>query len=250
MAILSNIPQYSFNFVNALSIVAEWHRYQQRRTGEPYIAHLLATAVLVLENGGTETEAIAALAHDAIEDAGKTPKEIDLHFGKEVAQIVIALTEDKTNYKEKCKRDYAARIAISDRSVAFVSAADKLHNLRSYTKNPELITPDTVWFYCLLFPRYCDVLGEGCSILREMYWLIRQIIKCYDAYILPGLTGVDRDRLLISPTEISSGMRVATSLDFVRTVSPFQKKELERNEMPGVELRLADGDHTLRKLSC
>jgi len=250
MAVLSDISQYSPLFINALVFVSRWHQYQQRKTGEPYITHLLATAALVFEHGGTEEEAIAALAHDAVEDVGITFDQIEFRFGKEVARIVEALTEDKTLPKEERKRDYAARIAVCDRSVALVSAADKLHNLKSFPKNPEMITPDTIWFYCLLSPQYRLVLGERHLICQEMYPLIKQMINRYDAYILPGSPGSGYDRLLVFPTEIHAGMRVATSLEFVRNISTPQQRELERNNYPGVKVRLADGEFALRKLGC
>jgi (p)ppGpp synthase/HD superfamily hydrolase len=56
-------------FDEALAFAAELHRQQRRKGAEtPYIGHLLSVAGLVLENGGTEEQAIAALLHDAIED--------------------------------------------------------------------------------------------------------------------------------------------------------------------------------------
>ena len=48
------------------------HADQTRKgTTIPYIGHLLAVTSIVIENGGTEDEAIAALLHDAVEDAGR-----------------------------------------------------------------------------------------------------------------------------------------------------------------------------------
>ena len=52
-------------------------------SGVPYISHLLSVTALVLEDGGDEDQAIAALLHDAIEDQGgdKTRQEIREKFG-------------------------------------------------------------------------------------------------------------------------------------------------------------------------
>ena len=59
-------------FDRALQLASELHRTQKRKTsGAPYVSHLLGVCALVLEDGGSEDEAIAALLHDSIEDQGK-----------------------------------------------------------------------------------------------------------------------------------------------------------------------------------
>ena len=58
-------------FEHALVFAAQLHREQQRKgSSVPYVSHLLAVAAIVVEHGGDEDEAIAALLHDAIEDQG------------------------------------------------------------------------------------------------------------------------------------------------------------------------------------
>ena len=102
----------------------------------PYIAHLLAVAALVLEHGGDEDEAIAALLHDAIEDQGghAARRQIAERFGPRVAAIVEGATETdlqpKPPWRER-KEEHLARLHEADRSVQLVVAADKLHNARS-----------------------------------------------------------------------------------------------------------------------
>ena len=61
-------------FTEALEY-ARAHHADQRRKGTtiPYLAHLLAVSALVLEHGGSETAAIAALLHDVVEDGGGEP---------------------------------------------------------------------------------------------------------------------------------------------------------------------------------
>src|SRR5450432_4070832 len=81
-------------FARAVEWVSELHGEQRRKgTDVPYVAHLLGVASLVLEDGGSETEAIAALLHDAIEDAHVKPKKIRRRFGRKVARIVKGCTE-------------------------------------------------------------------------------------------------------------------------------------------------------------
>ncbi len=81
-------------FVRAVEWASELHGAQTRKgTDVPYVAHLLDVAALVLQDGGSETEAIAALLHDAIEDARIKPKKIRRRFGRKVARIVQGCTE-------------------------------------------------------------------------------------------------------------------------------------------------------------
>jgi hypothetical protein len=59
------------DFESALKYASRLHAKQKRKGSDaPYISHLLAVAAIVLEHGGTEKEAMAALLHDAVEDQG------------------------------------------------------------------------------------------------------------------------------------------------------------------------------------
>src|SRR5438045_6614532 len=86
----------SIRFEEALVFATQLHARQKRKgTTTPYVAHLLAVTSLVLENGGNEDEAIAALLHDAIEDQGgvATREEIRRRFGDRVVEIVNGCTD-------------------------------------------------------------------------------------------------------------------------------------------------------------
>ena len=127
----------SQRFADALSWAATLHQPQRRKANAtPYVAHLLAVAALVLEHGGDEDEAIAALLHDAIEDQGgqATRRQIAERFGADVAAIVEGATESdvqpKPPWRER-KEAHLAHLAHADRSVQLVVAADKLHNIGS-----------------------------------------------------------------------------------------------------------------------
>jgi (p)ppGpp synthase/HD superfamily hydrolase len=62
-------PKLTHRFEQALVYAHRLHHKQTRKGGNvPYISHLLSVAALVLEDGGDENEAIAALLHDAVED--------------------------------------------------------------------------------------------------------------------------------------------------------------------------------------
>jgi (p)ppGpp synthase/HD superfamily hydrolase len=132
---------FSSTFDNALQYAAALHREQTRKaTPVPYVSHLLAVSSIVIEHGGTETEAIGALLHDAIEDQGRdglTRKEIAERFGDAVVAIVDGCTDDlpglprgKESWRPR-KEAYVAHLAKTPPSTRLVSAADKLHNARS-----------------------------------------------------------------------------------------------------------------------
>ena len=79
-------------FGDALALASHLHREQIRKAADiPYISHLLAVSALVIEHGGDEDQAIAALLHDAVEDQGgmETAGEIERRFGERVARMVL-----------------------------------------------------------------------------------------------------------------------------------------------------------------
>ncbi|HEX4916187.1 MAG TPA: HD domain-containing protein [Vicinamibacterales bacterium] len=154
-------------FEAALVYAHQVHSQQRRKgTGIPYIAHILGVAALALEYGAVEDEAIGALLHDAAEDGGgeATLAEIRARFGDAVGDIVLGCSdslvedpEDKLPWRER-KENYLAHLEKASPSVLLVSAADKLHNVRSimrdYREHGEDIwerfqgrRDGTLWYY-------------------------------------------------------------------------------------------------------
>ncbi len=124
-------------FSDAVAFAAELHGGQNRKaSGAPYLAHLLGVAAIVLEHGGTEDEAIAALLHDAVEDQGGAAvrEEIRRRFGDRVAEIVDGCSDTdqipKPPWKDR-KKTHLERLRCADPSILLVVAADKLHNARA-----------------------------------------------------------------------------------------------------------------------
>lgn len=128
----------SVRFSAALSQAAELHARQRRKKVRdvPYVSHLLAVASGVLDDGGTEDEAIAALFHDSVEDQGVTPQSLADDYGAEVARIVVACTDavgavgaEKPPWldRKKAHLDHLRSLR-GDTPVLRVTAADKLHN--------------------------------------------------------------------------------------------------------------------------
>jgi GTP pyrophosphokinase len=154
-------------FESALVYAHQVHQGQRRKgSGIPYIAHILGVAAIAMEYGATEDEAIGALLHDAAEDGGgeATLAEIRARFGDAVADIVLGCSdslvedpEDKLPWRER-KENYLTHIETASSSVCLVSAADKLHNVRTiirdYRENGDELwsrfqgkREGTLWYY-------------------------------------------------------------------------------------------------------
>ena len=130
-------PFLTRRFDLALQFVSGLHHSQCRKgTPIPYISHLMAVSALVLEAGGDEDLAIAALLHGAVEDQGGAPtlQIIRRMFGDRVANVVMECSdtdrEPKPSWRE-WKEQYLAHLLSASADALFVSMADKLHNARS-----------------------------------------------------------------------------------------------------------------------
>jgi GTP pyrophosphokinase len=135
-------------FEEALLFASRRHAKQKRKgTAVPYVSHLLAVSALVLENDGSEEEAIAALLHDAVEDRAATLDEIRDRFGTRVANIVWGCSDTDEHPKppwKARKTAYIEHLKSAGRSQRLISAADKLHNARSILRDYR-IEGDRVW---------------------------------------------------------------------------------------------------------
>lgn len=129
-------PILTSRFESALVYACQLHAHQVRKLSDvPYISHLLSVAALVLEDGGDEDSAIAALLHDAIEDQGGKPTATAIcqQFGEQVAYIVEACSESDTIPKPpwlERKQHYIKTFRSAPEQVRRVMLADKLHNAR------------------------------------------------------------------------------------------------------------------------
>lgn len=136
-------------FTQALDYARSIHVGARKKTKVPYLAHLLGVASLVLGEAGhvpfpiTEDIAIAALLHDAVEDAGGMPRlhDIEVNFGKEVARMVEGCSdsfeEDSSKKKEweQRKNGYIERLQAESQDTLLVSVADKLYNVRAIVED-------------------------------------------------------------------------------------------------------------------
>lgn len=144
---MENLSQ---RFQQAFEYAYDLHRSQRRKGGQtPYIAHLMGVASLVLESGGDEDQAIAALLHDAVEDQGGLPTlhAIDERFGARVAKIVEGCSDSfvspKPPWRER-KEFYLLHLAQVDDDTRLVSLADKLYNVRTILIDLQYAGP-SIW---------------------------------------------------------------------------------------------------------
>ena len=175
----------------AMAYALELHGTQVRKaTSIPYISHLLSVCALVLEDGGTEDEAIAALLHDGPEDQGgqATLDEIRRRFGPEVAAMVVGLSdtlEDRKPPWRERKETYLDQLRREPESVLRISLADKLHNIRSIAVDHALFGDELwarfnagvdaqAWYYRTLLEIF-EVRLPGSRNLPEFRRLVREV---------------------------------------------------------------------------
>ncbi len=171
-------PMLSRRFEEAFLFACKMHGGQTKKGGDiPYISHLMAVAGLVLEAGGDEDLAIAALLHDVVEDCGGAPVLVDLarRFGERVAHIVDGCTDAYTDFKppwRERKEQYLRRLSQADNDVRLVSTADKLHNGRSILLDYRQIGESlwqrfhggregTLWYYRALLDEFKQGTPNG-----------------------------------------------------------------------------------------
>lgn len=184
MTTTTHQPLLGERFNRAFALASDLHRTDVRKGSDvPYISHLMSVAALVLEDGGGECEAIAALLHDALEDHGDriTAAELEAEFGPRVRMLVEACTDtpagfsggEKSPWKER-KDTYIAHM-VSGAVPTRVSLADKLHNARSILRDHRLEEEavwgrfsaeksDTLWYYRALAEAYRQAGADGFMI--------------------------------------------------------------------------------------
>lgn len=144
----SDVPRIGGDFAEALALAQFTHGGAARRgTAVPYVGHLLGTVALVLEDGGSEAEAIAAMLHDAVEDGhADIASIIQQRFGDVVAAIVLGCTDPdgpELSFREM-KLRHIAQLEAGSASVRRVALAEKLDNARALARDLERYGND-VW---------------------------------------------------------------------------------------------------------
>lgn len=187
-------PLLGERFDAAFDLACDLHRSHCRKsTSVPYVSHLMSVAALVLEDGGDEDEAIAALLHDTLEDCADriTPAELEERFGPRVREIVEACTDTPPDFAGGAKPDWKTRKQTYVRHVASgaaplrVSLADKVHNARSILRDHRLhgdavwdrFTADrseTLWYYRALAAAYREAGASG-HLIDELERVVSEL---------------------------------------------------------------------------
>lgn len=163
-------PKLTGRFDDALLYASQLHRWQLRKgTDVPYLSHLLGTCSLVLDDGGDEDEAIAALLHDAVDDQGGIPtlNEIRRRYGPRVATIVEQCT-DHDPAKDRPEWHVRKQAYIEDLpnrpECHRVALADKLFNAHALLAD---------------YHRAGDAIWQRFSAGREVLWYLRELANTF-----------------------------------------------------------------------
>ncbi|HEX8357905.1 MAG TPA: bifunctional (p)ppGpp synthetase/guanosine-3',5'-bis(diphosphate) 3'-pyrophosphohydrolase [Segetibacter sp.] len=148
---------------HAFEIAAESHKTMRRKSGEPYIIHPIAVAMICVEEIGLGIRStICALLHDTVEDTDLTLEDVEREFGHEIARIVDGLTKISnvidTNTSKQAENFKKILLTLTDDPrVILIKLADRLHNMRtldSMKREKQLkIASETVWVYAPLAHR-------------------------------------------------------------------------------------------------
>lgn len=184
------MTQLTNRFDDAFRYAHEVHAAQTRNgTDSPYIGHLMGVASIVLDDGGSEDEAIGGLLHDAAEDHGGRERLADIRgrFGEAVARIVEDCTDSwetpKRPWLER-KQQYIQHARTLPAPSLRVSAADKVHNayaiLRDLRNAGEAVwsrfnarADDVVAYYDSLVRAYRE--AGGGRLVDELDRIVRGI---------------------------------------------------------------------------
>jgi len=147
----------------AFEIAAEAHKTMRRKSGEPYILHPLAVAMICVEEIGLGVRStICALLHDTVEDTDITLEMVEREFGPEIAKIVDGLTKISNvldaNSSQQAENFKKILLTLTDDPrVILIKLADRLHNMRtldSMKREKQLkIASETVYVYAPLAHR-------------------------------------------------------------------------------------------------
>ncbi len=147
----------------AFEMAAEAHKTMRRKSGEPYILHPLAVAMICVEEIGLGVRStICALLHDTVEDTDITLQDVSREFGPEISKIVDGLTKISSvmdsNSSQQAENFKKILLTLTDDPrVILIKLADRLHNMRtmdSMKREKQLkISSETVYVYAPLAHR-------------------------------------------------------------------------------------------------
>ena len=176
---------------------ARAHEGQYRKDEPtPYIAHPVAVAMIVSDFTKDEDVVVAAILHDVLEDVPPeqySAQDMTAEFGERVTELVRGVSEEKTAGQEQApwrerKEGYLRTLKEDSEECLLLSAADKIHNLRSMVAAHERLgekmwdvfnagPADKLWFYTAIADEVEKKLGacEASRTLRDAVEAVRAI---------------------------------------------------------------------------
>jgi GTP diphosphokinase / guanosine-3',5'-bis(diphosphate) 3'-diphosphatase len=143
---MSNVEHMTGEILRALVFASGKHRNQRRKDSEhsPYINHPLAVVEILWRVGGVRDEVtlVAAALHDTVEDTATLPEEIEALFGKEVREVVMEVTDDKSLPKAERKRLQVEHAPHKSLRAKTVKLGDKITNVRDILHSPPSDWPE------------------------------------------------------------------------------------------------------------
>src|SRR5690554_97309 len=129
------------NIEKAYFYARDKHQGQMRRSGEPYITHPVAVAIILAHLGSGPNTLIAALLHDVVEDTDATFMDITKLFSADVSTVIDGVTKlSKLEFTvEPSQADNHQKMLIAmakDIRVILIKIADRLHNMRTLDSMP------------------------------------------------------------------------------------------------------------------
>lgn len=206
----------------AYEFSAKAHEGQRRRSGEPYLQHLIAVAGVLTSLKTDVTAIVAGLLHDTLEDTLATPDELEKEFGKDVVHLVDGVTKigkiTFRNYEEKQAENFRKMVLsmADDIRVVLIKLADRLHNMRtlehlSKAKRQE-IAQETLEIYAPLANR----LGIG--------WIKNELEDLCLKHLKPDVYETLRVRV---------AKRDEDRQQYIQEVIQLVNKAMQENGLPG-----------------
>ena len=161
----ANVQLDQEKIMRAYAIAAQEHEGQTRTSGEPYISHPVAVALILIEMDCDTDTVIAALLHDTLEDTDLSPQVIKREFGADVLLIVEGVSKLRhINYttKEDAQAENLRKMLLAmvrDIRVILIKLADRLHNMRTLDVRPPEKQRATSFETMSIFAPLADMLG-------------------------------------------------------------------------------------------
>jgi (p)ppGpp synthase/HD superfamily hydrolase len=189
MGSMTSEALYSERLDDALGFAAETFRHITRKDGgTPYLWHLLEVGAMVGEAGGDESQVIAALLHDYLEDIdGGSSALLASRFGAGVAELVGIVSDTTVRPKppwRQRKESHIARMHAAPAAAKLIALCDKLHNARATLRDIRLIgdavwerfsapKAETLWYYRAMYAAIAD--GYTSPLLSELEALVKEL---------------------------------------------------------------------------